>query len=64
MVRTSSPDTRTSPDTVASLGWSLSTVLAMVDFPQPDSPATPTTSPARTTRSMPLTAGRRPSEVL
>ena len=63
IVITSAPDTRTSPVTVAFLGWSRSTVLAIVDFPQPDSPATPTTSPARTTMSTPRTAGSEPSAV-
>ena len=63
MVRTSAPLTRTSPETAASLGCSRSTVLTRVDLPQPDSPATPSTSPACTTRSTPRSAGSSPSEV-
>ena len=45
------------------LGWSRRTVLTSVDFPQPDSPASPTTSPSWTTRSTPRTAGSGPSAV-
>ena len=34
--------------------------MAMVDFPQPDSPATPTVSPSRTSSDTPRTAGIGP----
>ena len=44
-------------------GWRRRIVAASVDLPQPDSPATPTTSPAPTDRETPRTAGTSPPAV-
>jgi len=46
------------------LGSSRSSAPAIVDLPQPDSPARPRTSPRSTSRSIPRTAGTPPSRVV
>ena len=62
MVCTSSPSNSTRPVTFAEGGCSRRIVAASVDLPQPDSPATPTTSPAATDSETPRTAGTSPPE--
>ncbi len=45
------------------LGMSRSTLSAVTLLPEPDSPTSPSTSPARTSRSMPSTALATPASV-
>ena len=59
IVSTSSPSNSTSPVTVAFGGCSRRMVLASVDLPQPDSPATPTICPRSTVEVDPAHGGQR-----
>jgi hypothetical protein len=61
MVSTSSPSSSTLPEVRVPGGSSRRTAAAMVDLPQPDSPASPRVSPASRVRSTPRTAGTAPS---
>jgi hypothetical protein len=61
MPRTSSPSSSTLPDVFVPGGSRRSTAAAMVDLPQPDSPASPRVSPASRVRSTPRTAGTTPA---
>jgi hypothetical protein len=57
--RESAIDQTSSPrnDTAPSVGrWSPTSTRARVDLPQPDSPTTPTVSPAAMVRSAPVSA--------
>ena len=54
---TSSPSSRTSPVTSVPLGSSRRSAPASDDFPQPDSPASPSVSPTSSSMSTPRTAG-------
>src|SRR4029079_2347244 len=60
IVRTSCPLSWIELVTEVPVGSSLRIAPAIVDFPQPDSPATPTTSPASTSSETPRRAGREP----
>ena len=64
IVVTSSPSRRMSPVIFAVRGSSRSTLIATVDFPEPDSPATPRVSPGLRVRSTPRTAGTSPPRVV
>ena len=57
MAVTSSPSRRISPVIFAVRGSSRSTLIATVDLPEPDSPATPRVPPGSRVRSTPRTAG-------
>ena len=61
MVSTSSPSSSTVPVVLVPGGSSRSTAAAMVDLPQPDSPARPSVSPWSRVRSTPRTAGTAPA---
>ena len=61
MVSTSSPSSRTWPEVVVPGGSRRSTAAAMVDLPQPDSPASPRVWPGSRVRSTPRTAGTAPA---
>ena len=61
--RTSSPSSSKVPSIFVLAGSSRSTAPAIVDLPQPDSPARPTTSPFFTFRFTPRTAGMPPEAV-
>src|SRR6185437_5806214 len=61
---TSSPSIRISPVTLAEVGSSRSMDAAIVDLPQPDSPARPSVCPVSTVRLTPRTAGTGPPSVL
>ena len=60
MASTSSPSRRIWPSVFVPAGSSRSSAMAIVDLPQPDSPATPTVSPWCTSRLTPRTAGTPP----
>ena len=60
----SSPRNFTEPVTSAVFGRSPSTASIVTDFPEPDSPTMPSTSPASRSRSKPRTAYTGPSSVL
>jgi hypothetical protein len=57
---TFSPSSKISPSVRADFGSSLRSAAAIVDFPHPDSPASPSTSPRSICRSTPRTAGTSP----
>nr|BFE87689.1 hypothetical protein GCM10020093_102900 [Planobispora longispora] len=58
---TSSPSSMISPVTRAVFGSSRSRASASVDFPDPDSPATPRASPSASSSETPRTAGTSPA---
>ena len=57
MVKTFSPSRSTSPSTFVPCGSSLSTAAARLDFPQPDSPASPSVSPGMQREAHPADRG-------
>jgi hypothetical protein len=57
---TSRPTKRTEPSTLAPRGSRRRTVRAVIDFPEPDSPTSPTDSPAAIDRSTRRITSRSP----